>query len=69
MKRLIIFLIRMYQNTFSKILGNQCRFIPTCSEYTIEAIKKYGIVKGLALGFKRIMRCNPMAKGGFDLVP
>ena len=48
--------------------GNHCRFVPSCSEYTYEAVKKYGVIKGLFLGFKRILKCNPLSKGGVDLV-
>lgn len=69
MKKIIIFFIRIYQNTLSKFIGNQCIYTPTCSEYTIEAIKKYGVFKGCFLGFKRVLRCNPAHKGGFDFVP
>lgn len=48
---------------------NVCKFSPTCSEYTYEAIKKYGVKKGTLMGAKRILRCNPSSKGGFDPVP
>jgi putative membrane protein insertion efficiency factor len=50
-------------------MGNRCKFKPSCSEYTIQAIQKYGAIKGMLLGFKRILRCNPFSKGGFDFVP
>lgn len=69
MKGFWIFLIRVYQNTLSPLLGNNCRFTPTCSQYTIEAIEEHGSVKGIIMGVKRIIRCNPLSKGGFDLVP
>jgi len=63
-----IFLIRIYQQTLSPIIGKNCRFTPSCSEYTIEAIKEYGSFKGWILGIKRIFRCNPFCKGGYDPV-
>ena len=75
MKKIILKLIRFYQKTsifhmyFFRILflsDRVCRFIPTCSEYTYQAVEKYGVVKGLFLGFKRIIRCHPWNKGGFD---
>jgi uncharacterized protein len=67
MKKIIIFLIRLYQVTpFNS--HYQCRFIPTCSEYMIEAIDKYGVCKGLSLGFKRIIKCHPGGKYGYDPV-
>ena len=65
MKKLIIKIIKLYQ----KIPGNfhyQCKFIPTCSNYTIEAIETYGVLKGSLLGIKRILKCNPFQKGGYD---
>lgn len=68
MKKIIIKLIRLYQ----KIPGNfhyACKHIPTCSNYAIEAVSRYGCIKGLFLSFKRILRCNPLSKGGIDLVP
>ena len=63
-----IFLIRIYQQTLSPIIGRSCRFTPSCSEYTIEAIKEYGSFKGCIMGVKRILRCNPFCKGGYDPV-
>lgn len=63
-----IFLIRIYQQTLSPIIGKNCRFTPSCSEYTIEAIKEYGSFKGWIMGIKRILRCNPFCKGGYDPV-
>lgn len=67
-KELFLKLIRIYQ-FFSKFTPPVCRFTPTCSEYTYEAIKKYGVIKGGFLGLKRILRCHPYSKGGFDPVP
>ena len=69
MKQLIIKLIKLYQKLISPIfhrLGYECKFYPSCSQYTIEAIIEYGIIKGCFLGIKRIMRCNPFSKGGYD---
>ena len=61
--------IRLYQLTLSPMLGNVCRFTPSCSRYAIEALEKHGPVKGLYLAARRIMRCNPWHEGGFDPVP
>ena len=69
MKRLIIKSIRFYQRAISPYKMFHCIYTPTCSQYTIEAVEKYGVLKGLALGFWRILRCNPFAKGGYDPVP
>jgi putative membrane protein insertion efficiency factor len=63
------FLITCYQKSLSPLIGQQCRFIPTCSEYTKQAIIKHGFFKGCYLGFKRIIRCNPFGKHGYDPVP
>lgn len=65
-KDLILKLLVFYKRYLSR--GSSCRFVPTCSEYTYEAVKKYGVIKGLWLGIKRLGRCNPMSKGGVDLV-
>jgi len=62
-------LIRIYQYVISPLLGSRCRFFPSCSEYTAEAIEKYGAFKGVRLGLKRISRCHPWNSGGFDPVP
>jgi len=69
MSRILLWLIRLYQNTISKALPPSCRFTPSCSEYTYEAIEKYGILKGGWLGVKRISRCHPLNPGGYDPVP
>lgn len=66
LKFISIKLIRFYQNHISK---KNCRYIPSCSEYTLEAILKHGFFKGWCLGIWRILRCNPFSKGGFDKVP
>jgi putative membrane protein insertion efficiency factor len=62
-------LIRVYQMTLAKVLPPSCRFEPSCSHYTYEAINKYGLIKGSWMGFKRILRCNPFNPGGYDPVP
>lgn len=69
MKKLFIFLINWYQKNISLWLTDKninCKFYPTCSEYTKQAIEKYGAVKGCSKGFFRIIRCNPFSKGGYD---
>jgi len=66
---IFIGLIKIYQFTLSPFLGKQCRFVPTCSQYGIEAIKKYGALKGSWLTIKRIARCNPWGGSGYDPVP
>jgi uncharacterized protein len=69
MKRPALATIRFYQKWISPLFPPTCRFYPSCSQYTYEAIAKYGIFKGSALGAWRILRCNPYNKGGFDYVP
>lgn len=73
MKKTILFLIRLYQKTFSPDHGLalsggaiRCRYFPSCSQYTYEAIVHYGVTKGLIKGLWRIIRCNPFSKGGVD---
>jgi len=68
LKNFFIFLIGLYKNYISPFLGNNCRFYPTCSAYTIEAIEKYGAAKGGFMGLKRIMKCHPFHPGGYDPV-
>ena len=65
----MLWFIRFYQLAISPYLAPRCRFLPTCSEYSIEAIKKYGAVKGGYLSIKRICRCHPFGGSGFDPVP
>ncbi|MBE6336572.1 MAG: membrane protein insertion efficiency factor YidD [Lentimicrobiaceae bacterium] len=67
--KFLILLIRIYQLTLSPFIGNQCRYTPTCSNYGIEAIKKYGAIKGGWLTLKRILSCNPWGGSGYDPVP
>ena len=69
MKSLTLLLIRFYQLAISPWLGQKCRYLPSCSEYTKESIETFGICKGSWLGAKRVCRCHPFAKGGFDPVP
>ncbi|MBQ4062277.1 MAG: membrane protein insertion efficiency factor YidD [Clostridia bacterium] len=69
MKRIFLALIKFYKLAISPYLPNACRFTPTCSVYAMEAIEKYGALKGGFLAFKRILRCNPFCKGGYDPVP
>lgn len=69
MKFLLLALIRVYQYAISPLLGRRCRFFPSCSEYTTEAVMKYGALKGARLGLKRLSRCHPWNSGGFDPVP
>jgi len=59
-------IIKFYQRFISPLLGRNCRFYPSCSEYSLLAIKKYGILKGLIFSFYRLLRCNPWNKGGID---
>ncbi len=63
---LLIGLIRVYQATLSPLLGNACRFEPSCSRYMVESLKKYGLVRGLARGLRRLSRCHPWNPGGYD---
>jgi putative membrane protein insertion efficiency factor len=69
MKQLLVLLVRFYQYAISPWLGRRCRFFPSCSEYTAEAIQKHGAWKGLRLGAERISRCHPWHPGGYDPVP
>ena len=63
---IIIKIIKCYKFLISPLLGNSCRYLPTCSEYTIQAIKKFGLIKGTTLSLNRISKCHPWGKGGFD---
>ncbi len=69
MKQISLLLIRCYQLFLSPLFGRHCRFYPTCSVYTYQAIEKYGFIKGIFLGSKRLLKCHPFHPGGVDLVP
>jgi putative membrane protein insertion efficiency factor len=69
MKGFALELIKIYQSTLSQVMPPSCRFAPTCSQYTYEAISKYGFFKGVGMGIKRIARCHPLHPGGYDPVP
>jgi len=69
MRALIVFLLRAYKRVISPLLPPACRFYPTCSEYTMEAVSRHGVLKGLLLGLKRLSRCHPFHAGGLDPVP
>ncbi|TXH05123.1 MAG: membrane protein insertion efficiency factor YidD [Rhodocyclaceae bacterium] len=69
MKYLLIALVRFYQYAISPWLGRRCRYFPSCSEYAVEAVQKYGALRGGWLGAKRICRCHPWHPGGYDPVP
>ena len=66
MTKILVFIIKIYQYLISPFLGNNCRFLPTCSEYFIEAIKTQGPIKGFKLGLKRILKCHPFKNLGGD---
>jgi len=75
MKKIILYFLRGYKKFFSPFLVSlpvvfpvACKFYPTCSEYSSEAIQKYGVFKGFFLSFKRILHCNPISKGGVDII-
>ena len=69
MQKLLIILLRVYRYALSPLLGNQCRFTPTCSCYAITAIESHGSLRGLWLSGKRLLRCHPWNQGGYDPVP
>lgn len=69
MRSVIVGIIRLYQRFISPLLGSNCRYLPTCSQYTLEAVEKYGVLHGGWMGAKRIARCHPWHPGGYDPVP
>ena len=69
MRAVLLWMIRFYQVNISPMHAPCCRFRPTCSQYALEAVSKYGALKGGALALWRILRCNPFCKGGYDPVP
>ena len=68
MRTILILLIRLYRYTLSPLLGQRCRFEPSCSMYAIGALREHGVIKGSGLAAWRLLRCNPWSKGGFDPV-
>ena len=68
MRRAMISAVKFYQKNISPAMGPHCKYCPTCSEYMVDSLEKYGAVKGLAKGAWRILRCNPFSKGGYDPV-
>ena len=70
MKKTVLFLIRFYQRWLSRLKGKPCcRVYPTCSSYMLGAVERFGVIRGIWLGLLRILRCNPLFKGGLDPVP
>jgi putative membrane protein insertion efficiency factor len=69
MSKILIFFIKLYKMIISPLLPSSCRFYPTCSQYAIEALDKYGFLKGSILALKRILKCHPFHSGGFDPIP
>jgi putative membrane protein insertion efficiency factor len=69
MKKLLIFIVRLYQIFISPLIGRNCRFMPTCSHYAIQAIERHGAIKGTKLAVIRILKCHPFYAGGYDPVP
>lgn len=69
MKKLALFLIKAYQYILSPIIGRDCRFVPSCSEYAYQAVAKYGALTGSLMAIKRVLRCHPFHPGGYDPVP
>ena len=69
MKQAVQFMLRMYKRFVSPMLPHSCRFVPTCSEYAMEAVERHGAARGLWLALTRLLRCHPFARAGVDLVP
>ena len=69
MSKALLLLIRAYRYGVSPLLGMQCRFHPSCSEYAVEVIERHGALRGMWLGLKRVVRCNPWHPGGYDPAP
>ena len=69
MKQILLRVIRFYQRAVSPLFPPRCRYIPTCSEYALQAVEKYGPLRGGFLALRRLLRCNPFHKGGYDPVP
>ena len=69
MRKLIVAILRLYKLVVSPVLPSACRYYPSCSDYMRQAVEKYGPVRGVWMGIKRIARCHPFARGGYDPVP
>ncbi len=69
LRRLVVSVVRLYQLIVSPHLGTNCRYRPTCSQYMIDAVEEWGVIKGMWLGLRRISRCHPWGGSGFDPVP
>lgn len=69
MKQAVQFVLRTYKRFVSPLLPHSCRFVPTCSEYAMEAVERHGVVRGSWLAIRRLLRCHPFAHAGVDLVP
>lgn len=69
MKRLVLLVLKGYSYLISPLLGNNCRYYPSCSAYTREAVEIHGVLRGLWMGTRRILRCHPFHEGGYDPVP
>ena len=69
MKKAVLLLIKAYKKLISPLLGNNCRFVPSCADYTYEAISRHGVIRGLLLGSKRLLKCHAFHPGGIDPVP
>ncbi|RPG49220.1 MAG: membrane protein insertion efficiency factor YidD [Gammaproteobacteria bacterium TMED1] len=69
LKKLLLISIRIYQLTLSSLIGGQCRFYPSCSNYALEAINRHGLMRGSCLSVSRLCKCHPLHPGGVDLVP
>jgi len=67
--KVLLALLRFYKNAISPLLGQRCRFYPTCSVYMYTAVERYGALKGFWMGLKRLVRCQPFCRGGYDPVP
>lgn len=66
---MLVFVVRLYQASLSGMIGRQCKFVPTCSEYFIQAVRRHGALRGGTMGLWRLCRCHPFSRGGFDPVP